>query len=137
VQAVQLQDSLLLTVRLILSASIPHFTFYFYELFELAADRVPPLSTKMTLWPLPKQWAERLSCDASTLLAIIVAFEILFMTVPFPHSRSTNYAAHLGGYAMGALGGFLWKRDHGGTAHGPWGSHGSKESRWYEKLLGR
>lgn len=93
----------------------------------------------MRLWLLPDDLARFLSCDASTLLVLVVIFEVLSMRVPFLRSRTTDYVAHLSGYATGVLGGLFWKREHGGDVHSGsgWGKNRPKEPRWYEKILGR
>ena len=97
------------------------------------------LSTQMTIWLLPEEWATYLACNASTLLTVVITFEILCLTVPFLRNAGIDYVAHLGGYTMGILGGLLWKRDHGGDLYSgtPWGRRRFKEPRWYEKVLGR
>jgi membrane associated rhomboid family serine protease len=88
---------------------------------------------------LPEDLAKFLSCNAGTLLALAVVVEILSMTVPFLRRAGIDYVAHLGGYAMGIIGGVLWRRDHGGygSSASRWGTNRSKEPRWYEKFLGR
>jgi membrane associated rhomboid family serine protease len=96
-------------------------------------------STRITIWLLPEDLAQYLSCNASTLLALAIVFEVLSMTVPFMRRARVDYVAHLGGYAMGIIGGVLWRRDHGGYGNSAsrWGVNRSKEPRWYEKILGR
>lgn len=103
----------------------------------------------ITLWPIPEEWRTWLSCEAGHLLYAIVIFEIISMTVPFLNRGNINHVAHLGGYAMGLLGGLVWNQQHGtnsnadaggggsGGGGGPWGANRSRDTRWYEKVLGR
>jgi Rhomboid family len=107
-------------------------------LLRRGADPRVLSSTKITFWLLPADLADILSFKASTFLVLAIAFEVLGMSVPFMNRRTIDYVAHLAGYCTGILGGLLWKRDHGGSAVGPWGGSGRhKEPRWYEKFLGR
>ncbi|KAI1975099.1 hypothetical protein LOZ56_000890 [Ophidiomyces ophidiicola] len=63
---------------------------------------------KLTIAFLPRNWQEMFSANGSTFLAVIVLVEIITLVSPF-RIASMDHWAHLGGYATGAVVGWLWK----------------------------
>ncbi|KAI1962443.1 hypothetical protein LOZ58_002785 [Ophidiomyces ophidiicola] len=63
---------------------------------------------KLTIAFLPRNWQEMFSANGSTFLAVIVLIEIITLVSPF-RIASMDHWAHLGGYATGAVVGWLWK----------------------------
>ncbi|WEW55673.1 rhomboid superfamily protein [Emydomyces testavorans] len=63
---------------------------------------------KLTIAFLPRDWQEIFSANGSTFLAVIVIVEFLTLALPF-RIAAMDHWSHLGGYATGALVGWLWK----------------------------
>ncbi|KMU73467.1 hypothetical protein CISG_03602 [Coccidioides immitis RMSCC 3703] len=63
---------------------------------------------KLTIAFLPRDWQEMFSANGSTFLAVIVLVEIITLALPF-RIAAMDHWSHLGGYATGALVGWLWK----------------------------
>ncbi|OJD13100.1 hypothetical protein AJ78_06405 [Emergomyces pasteurianus Ep9510] len=66
---------------------------------------------KLTIALLPQSWQETFSASGSTFLAVIVFVEIASLAVlPFRLRMPVmDHWSHLGGYAAGAVTGWLWK----------------------------
>ncbi|PGH19135.1 hypothetical protein AJ80_04213 [Polytolypa hystricis UAMH7299] len=63
---------------------------------------------KLTFPLLPADWQQSLSANGSTFLAVIVAIEVLSLVSPI-RIGAMDHWAHLGGYATGAVVGWLWR----------------------------
>ncbi|KKZ65750.1 rhomboid-like protein [[Emmonsia] crescens] len=90
---------------------------------------------KLTIALLPQSWQETFSANGSTFLAAIVFVEIASLVVlPFRLRMPVmDHWSHLGGYAAGAVAGWLWKgrkeedrrRKRKKEGEGAWGWFGS------------
>ncbi|KAG5293498.1 rhomboid family protein [Histoplasma capsulatum G186AR] len=66
---------------------------------------------KLTIALLPQSWQETFSANGSTFLAVIVLVEIASLVIlPFRIRMPVmDHWSHMGGYAAGAVAGWLWK----------------------------